>query len=276
MNNYYDKLNELIAAGKPFVSVTVVETAGSAPNDAGDKMLVGSEGLIFGTVGGGSVEKQAIDRAKELLASGDPACRSCLASWNLDQDLGMTCGGAVKIFFERHNYCTWNIAVFGSGHVCLALTALLVNLDCRVTCIDPRAEWLEKLPASCSLQKICRDDLPSCLTLLPGGTFVVIMTMGHAMDKPVLLEALKAGRFPYIGVIGSAAKAARMRRDLVDAGLSEELARSFFCPIGLPLGGNHPQEIAISIASQLIQERDRLAATAQRASAFECEKNMLA
>jgi xanthine dehydrogenase accessory factor len=93
------------------------------------------------------------------------------------------------------------------------------------------------------------------------------MTMGHTFDQPILLEILKTRKFPYTGVIGSEAKAAWMRKEIIEAGLSEEMAQSFFCPLGLPLGNNQPQEIAISIAAQLLQERDRLLPCAGKAAA---------
>jgi xanthine dehydrogenase accessory factor len=80
------------------------------------------------------------------------------------------------------------------------------------------------------------------------------MTMGHSTDLPILLEILKKKRFPYLGVIGSKAKALRLKKDIEEAGLPPS---SFYCPIGLDIGNNHPPEIAISVAAQLIQIRDQ-------------------
>ena len=87
------------------------------------------------------------------------------------------------------------------------------------------------------------------------GVFVVLMTMGHTTDKPILIEILRTRHFPYLGVIGSNAKAKRLRQDIRDAGLPEEMTRAFFCPVGLEIGSNHPQEIAISVAAQMLQIR---------------------
>ena len=81
------------------------------------------------------------------------------------------------------------------------------------------------------------------------------MTMGHTTDKPILIEILRTRTFPYLGVIGSNAKAKRLRQDILDAGLGEAMTRAFFCPIGLEIGSNHPQEIAISVAAQLLKVR---------------------
>jgi xanthine dehydrogenase accessory factor len=93
---------------------------------------------------------------------------------------------------------------------------------------------------------------------IPDDASVILMTMGHATDKPILLEILRTRHFPYLGVIGSHSKAVVLRRDLAEAGLPKEQQEAFHCPIGLELGTNHPYEIAVSIVAQLIQQRDAL------------------
>jgi xanthine dehydrogenase accessory factor len=132
-----------------------------------------------------------------------------------------------------------------------------VKLDCKITCIDPRQEWLDKLPDCASLKKLCINEMPTYVEKIPEASFVVLMTMGHSTDKPILLEILRNRQFPYIGVIGSDAKAARLHKDIDEAGLPCESKQSFYCPLGLSFGTNHPQEIAISIVAQLLQERDK-------------------
>ncbi|HKB80399.1 MAG TPA: XdhC family protein, partial [Thermoanaerobaculia bacterium] len=173
-----------------------------------------------------------------------------------NKDVGMTCGGVVKLYFESHNARRWNIVVFGAGHVANALITLLVHFDCAVTCIDPRKEWLEKLPRSPKLTAIETSDMASVVSRLPDDAFVVLMSMGHATDLPVLLEILRTRRFPYLGVIGSEAKANILRRDIAAAGLPAEAQRAFHCPIGIDVGTNHPYEIALSVIAQMIRTRD--------------------
>jgi xanthine dehydrogenase accessory factor len=260
MATFFDELNELMAAEVPLVAVTVVDTVGSVPQDRGAKMIVTAEGLRFGTVGGGKVETKAIAEAQRMLR-GEEAESTRFAQWNLQKDVGMTCGGVVKLYFESHNVGRWRIWLFGAGHVANALVNLLIHLDCHVTCIDPREEWLEKMPRSPKLTRIRSDDMPSLVKTIPDDAFVVLMTMGHTTDKPILIEILRTRTFPYLGVIGSDAKAAVLRRDVAEAGLPEEARRAFFCPIGLDLGSNHPYEIAVSAAAQMIQLRDRLRAS---------------
>jgi xanthine dehydrogenase accessory factor len=257
MENYFDNLNRLLQSNIPFVSVIVVDTTGSVPQDAGSKMLVTHEGLVCGTVGGGKVEKRAIEEAQNLLRTANPAKSTYFVNWSLNKDIGMTCGGMVKLFFETYNTNTWKVVVFGAGHVSQAVINLLTNLECRITCIDPRLEWLSKLSDNPKLKTECLDDMPSYVKNIADNSFVLLVTMGHTTDKPILIEILKNRQFPYIGVIGSDAKAARLKKDIAEAGLPDTCQNQFFCPMGLNLGSNHPQEIAISIVAQLLEQRDK-------------------
>lgn len=260
MPTFFEALNDLMATGEPLVTVTVVDTAGSAPQDQGAKMIVTSGGRHWGTVGGGKVETKAIAEAQKMLAgTGHRATQ--FAAWNLNKDVGMTCGGIVKLYFEAHNFGRWNIVVFGAGHVANALLTLLVHFDCHILCIDQRQEWIDRLPVSDKLEAIVAADMPGMVSALPDDSFVVLMTMGHTTDKPILLEILRTRRFPYLGAIGSHSKAIVLRRDMAEAGLSPDLQEAFICPIGLEVGTRHPYEIAVSIIAQMLQRRDQLRTT---------------
>lgn len=261
MPTFFETLSELMAAGVPLVTVTVVETMGSVPQDRGAKMIVAADGLRFGTVGGGKVETKAIGEAQRMLRGDDPEPTK-FVSWNLNKDVGMTCGGIVKLYFESLNVVRWNIVVFGAGHVAQALATLLVHFDCHATFIDPRPEWLERLPISPKLTPLLAADMPSLVKTIPDGTFVLLMTMGHTTDKPILLEILRTRRFPYLGVIGSHSKAVILKRDVEEAGLPHEMQEAFRCPVGLQIGTNHPYEIALSIVAEMIEVRDSLGANA--------------
>lgn len=247
----FERLSELNADGTPLVLVTLVDAAGSTPQDQGAKMIVTAEGLACGTVGGGRVEHQAIELARTMLLDGPPRQ---FVDWNLKADVGMTCGGRVKLYFEVHGAQGWPIAIFGAGHVAQALTRLLVTLPCQVTCIDPRSDWLARLPEGA--RRIETHD-PTCeVERLNANTFVLCMTQGHRSDLPVLQKMFALPVvFPFVGVIGSRAKAAVLRKELATAGIEPERL-DFHCPVGLPIGSNHPGEIAVSIAAQLLQVRD--------------------
>lgn len=258
-HGFVERLAELSQSGLPFVCVTLVAAQGSTPQDAGSKMFVSLTGLITGTVGGGRVEHKSIEHARQMLAQpANQAPLTELVEWNLKRDVGMTCGGSVKLFFETYNHSDWRIALFGAGHVASAVVDCLGRLDCHVTCIDPRAEWLDRIPARNRLRKIQSDQPRILVADLPADAFVICMTMGHATDRPILEEIFRLDRqFPFLGVIGSKAKRAVLIKELQAAGIPAEKAADFRCPIGLELGTNQPGEIAISVVAQLIQERDR-------------------
>ena len=110
------KVTELLESRIPFVVVTMVDRRGSAPQIEGAKAIVTSRGIVEGTIGGGKVEARAIQRAQELLGANDG--RSCeFVVWNLQTDIGMTCGGEVKFFFEVCLCNDWSISLFGAGHI---------------------------------------------------------------------------------------------------------------------------------------------------------------
>jgi xanthine dehydrogenase accessory factor len=251
-----ERLAELAAAGRPFVLVTLVEAIGSTPQDVGTKMLVDAEGLRFGTIGGGRVEQQAITTAQAMLAN--PAPQPCsLVEWNLKRDVGMTCGGTVKLFFEAYALRPWRVVVFGAGHVGQAVVRCLLVLDCQVIVIDPRQEWLDRLPRSPQLEVILLNEPKDYVARLTDNDFVVCMTMGHRTDFPILEAIFKEGLTPaYLGVIGSRAKREVLRRELEKAGVQAAAVEPLRCPIGLPLGTNQPGEIAISLAAEILQVRD--------------------
>ena len=275
MITFYERMSDLFAAGTPFVCATIVDTQGSVPADAGAKMLVTADGAYFGTVGGGKIEGRVIEEAKAMLqaagvaaSSGKEDAIAKFFDWSLNRDIGMTCGGSTRVYLEAFNHRAWNITIFGAGHVGNALINLLNKLDCRITCIDSRVEWLDKLPESTKIRRVLLTEMKDFVEETPKDSFVLLMTMGHSTDKPILLEILKRWKdvkYPYLGVIGSDAKAARLRKDISEAGLPDELSKVFFCPIGLPLGSNHPQEIAVSVSAQLLQVRDAVVAAAAKA-----------
>jgi xanthine dehydrogenase accessory factor len=253
---FYEQLVALENGGTSFVLVTLVDAIGSTPQDAAAKMLVTAKGVVNGTVGGGKVEAAALRLAAEILEKGDSKPR--FVSWTLKGDVGMTCGGSVKFYFEPHlGIGPWNIAVFGAGHVAQALIPVLVPLPCRIICVDTRPEWLDRLPRASNLQAIHSESPEGIVPTLADGAFLAVMTMGHATDRPILRRALTERNFPFIGVIGSDSKAEILRRELITDGVTPEQAAKFHCPIGLNIGTNHPHEIALSIAAQLLMERDR-------------------
>ena len=262
MSFSYEQLAALEREGTAFVLVVLTESLGSTPQDSGAKMLVTAAGLYSGTVGGGKVEAKAIAHAQQMLADGKTV--PAFFNWALKTDVGMTCGGSVKLYFEPHpsggEGSQWPIWIFGAGHIVQALVPVLLPLECQLTICDPRQEWLDRLPRARNIRFLKREEPAELVPEIPDNAFVLCLTRGHSFDRPVLHRALLERSLPYIGVIGSRAKAQTLRREMIAAGLPPERARQFQCPVGLPIGSNHPHEIALSITAQLLTERDRLRA----------------
>lgn len=258
--NFEDSLSamkSLQASGKPFVVITLVKQLGSSPQDVGARALISADGLEFGTVGGGKVEKKAIEEAQQMIQK---KTAHAYAEWNLQKDVGMTCGGVVGFFFELFEKShPLNIWVFGAGHIAQELVRLLIRLDAKITCVDPRQEWIDRLPESPKLKTLCSANMEQLVGQIPDGAYVALMTMGHGTDLPILIETMKQrSRFSYVGNIGSDQKARRLRQDLMDAGLPPESLDKFHCPMGESFGSNSPVEIAFSVVAQFLKNRDQL------------------
>ena len=256
LTSFCEEFLKLSEIGTPMVVVTQTGYRGSAPQDVGARMIVGLDGILFGTVGGGKVERRCLDLAAEFLQSKDPVPNQSF-TWNLQRDIGMTCGGEVSMFFEIHRpQEMWNIAIFGAGHISQELTRILIKLNCELTVVDGRQEWLDKLPTSPRLHKIHLTNMADVVDQLKDNTFVALMTMGHATDTPVLHRALMTRKFPYLGVIGSDAKRNRIESELKEKGTPSKKLKEFFCPMGEEFGSNAPVEIALSIVAQMLKIRD--------------------
>lgn len=255
MIEHWQAAHELAESATAFVVVTMVLSRGHVPQDVGAKAIVTADGLYKGTVGGGKIEARAIEFAKSLLLPSNLSSSAPqVLNWNLTKDIGMTCGGEVTMLFEPYNPKRRHIALFGAGHVAQALVRTLANLDFHVTCFDTRADWIDRLPKSPKLTPVLTTDLPTAVAQVSAESFFVVMTQGHGTDLPILkriFELYPGAR--YVGVMGSEVKSKRMKHDLLESGVAMNLVEKLRSPIGLPLGGNQPFEIAISVVAELLQ-----------------------
>ena len=269
MRDYLQHANALSERGVVFVTVTLIEPEGHVPQDIGAKAIITAAGLAWGTVGGGRLEARAIMHAQEMIVragAGVASDRSNAQSippeivrYELQRDLNMVCGGAATFFYEISTLPRWNIAVFGAGHVAQATVSLLSTFDCSLSCIDTREEWLSRIVVRPNVRKVLTMESSDAVAALPAGTFFLCMSQGHATDLPIVREILRRGDASLVGVIGSEPKARTLRSTLVKEGFAEHVVARICCPVGLPIGSNSPAEIAVSIAAQLLQERDAAA-----------------
>jgi xanthine dehydrogenase accessory factor len=250
--------HELESTGQSYAVVTMIRIDAHVPQEVGAKMIVTPVGLHAGTIGGGKLEAKCIELAKHQLQQ--QHSHATLHKINLNQDLGMVCGGVATLFIESTNRDAWHVAIYGAGHVGQALTNVLASLQCHLTVVDSRSEWIQKIADRHGhrVNAIRVDDLSTIPSTLHHQTFHIIATPGHTHDLIVLSEVLKNKNAPYIGVIGSTVKARKIRATLLEEGWAMEDMSRFHCPMGLPIGNNTPAEIAISIAAQMLQTRKAL------------------
>ncbi len=261
MNKITQEISRLDREGACFCVATLVDTKGSAPQDQGAKIIVFPDGKFEGTIGGGKLENFTIKRSLELLSL-DEVNNFEFCSVNLQKDIGMTCGGVASIYFEVFNRSPWNITVFGAGHISQSLCRFLNKLNCNLTIVDNRKEWIERFDDLDGVKVIHLENMPDHVENIPKNSFVVLMTMGHSKDVPILKEILSRKiKFPYLGVIGSIAKRNSMEKELKELGIQEF---DFICPLGADIGDNSPPEISISIIAQLLEYKDKYFQTQKR------------
>ena len=284
--------------------VSVVKVEGSAPREAGARIVVTSLGF-HGTIGGGTLEWHAIAKAQALL--GKPTQHK-LSSHSLGPDLGQCCGGRVQLvtevfargdipaaksfaarealgpftltgrilepdFVEQFGDSNRKLYLFGAGHVGRALVLALAPLPFDVIWIDPREGAFPSVVPS-NVETIQSENPAAEIAEASSGSFALVMTHSHALDLEIIDAVLRKPGFAYAGLIGSQTKRARFSKRLREAGVPDENIRRLVCPIGVSsIKSKHPAAIAAATAVQLL-ERDELLRCAEtlRAGAVDLAK----
>lgn len=326
MKPVFATLRDMVADHGRAVMVTVVTARGSTPREVGARILVRPDGGFSGTIGGGTLEWQALARAQAMLRAADlPEYE--VRAWSLGPDLGQCCGGRVDLGFElfvradlaeldrlavveaRGDWrCRGRIGadgrlrrevlredeaspldampgvglylardrvvderfadrrrtvlLYGAGHVGRALVLAFAPLPFRLLWIDPRPDAFPGMTPANAQARISAcpaEDLANA----PDGAFVLIMTHSHALDLDIAHAALTAGRFPFVGVIGSDSKRARFVKRLREMGHSLDAAQRLVCPIGIAgLSSKLPAVIAASVVADCLGRDQVLRAAA--------------
>ena len=326
MDDLIEKLLQKLESGTAAELVSVVEASGSTPRGAGAMLAVFADGDMIGTVGGGNVEFEATNLARELVARGENALRHFRFVQGDAASLGMVCGGDVTLHFQylspadetvltllrdlleacRQNTDRWlvrrlegetvtfmalagragfhderpfpedllqnkavwrdgwfalpvvkagRVYLFGGGHVSQALVRALAPLGFRPVVYDDRPEFADPVRFPRAEAVLCGPftALAEKIKVTPDD-YVVIMTRGHQADYEVLTQTLRSGA-KYIGCIGSKKKLAFCRDRLLAAGFTAEEYARVHAPIGLAIGAETPEEIAVSVTAEMIAVR---------------------
>jgi xanthine dehydrogenase accessory factor len=244
-----EALARAVDGGDPVVLATVVDTRGSVPRHAGTKMVVDATGTTMGTIGGGRVERQIRDDALDVLGGRRPELRSYTLHDPDEGDPGI-CGGTMSVYLEPY-MTPHTVFVVGAGHVGRAVVDLASWLGFRTVVVDDRAELVEE-EAQPNADVRFAGSVADALEAHPvtADTSVVVVTRDHQLDAEItpLLTATPAS---YVGVMGSRRRWSETRRVIEEAGASDGLDR-IHNPIGLDIGAESVEEIAVSILSEII------------------------
>lgn len=271
--NWSNAIQHCQQRGDAYVIATIINTQGSTPRDGGSKMVI-TASTTYDTIGGGQLEFLLVQQARELLAQ-NKTCQ-ILKPIPLAAEAAQCCGGNVTVMLESFAACSWQIALFGAGHVCQSLVTILAGLPCQVRVIDNRPELMtNSLPANCRYE--FHADPTAAIAQLSDAAWIVIFTHDHSLDFALCQTLLRDQRHAFAGMIGSETKALRFRKRLADAGFAGEAIDKIQSPIGLPeVKGKLPMEVAVSIAAQL-QSRyyQQVPASAARSSSWREIKTLL-
>lgn len=243
----YEEIVRLTRLGEPFALATVVAHGGSSPRKSGAKMLVRCDGSFIGTVGGGRVEKESVEAA--LVALRDETPRTL--DYVLTAENGFACGGSMSVFVEPQGRRPL-LVMFGAGHVGRAVTRLAHGCGFRVVVVDERPDCAvaELLPGADLIICALVAEAFGRLSLDQAG-FVIIATPGHVSDFAAVRGCL-ATEAGFIGLLGSRRKRETLLQTLEEDGFDDTQRARVVTPVGLAIGAQTPEEIAVSIVGQLI------------------------
>jgi xanthine dehydrogenase accessory factor len=250
----YEEIVKLQREGRKGAVATIVNVRGSIPSFKSAKMLVRDDGSISGTIGGGCVEAEVWEAAREVMAAEKPRTLSFDLNQDPRYDTGLVCGGTLEIFIEPVLPQAL-LYIFGAGHVALELYRAAHNAGFDVIVTDDRDTYAnrERFPAA---REIIAEDFEQAMDRInpSESAFIVIVTRGHREDMHVLRRAVQT-RARYIGLVGSKRKAITIYRALLEEGLKPELFDRVYSPVGLDIGAVTPEEIAVSILAEMVAIR---------------------
>ena len=235
------------------VLCTVIRSSGSTPRHTGSKMIVYPDRRTLGSVGGGELENRVISESMRALLEGKAINLVFSMSDPALGDPGI-CGGQVEVFLEPILPPPF-LLIIGSGHVGKAVAHLARWLDFRVGISDDRPEYCtrEAVPDADTFFPFPLDELTRHVQITPQ-MYLVLTTRGLEIDVPGLPSLLNSPA-AYIGVIGSRRRWAMTVEELKKKGISEEKLARVHSPIGLGIGAETPEEIAVSILAEILMLR---------------------
>jgi len=255
-SEFYRLITDTLAHGEAVAIATVTKASGSVPRGVGSKMLVWRDGTIDGTVGGGTMEERVIAEAREAIIDGRPRYREYLFASDADNSVGL-CGGQADVFIDVVRP-QQTMMIIGAGHIAVPLGRMAAMAGYRLSVVDDRADYItpERFPDAAERIHVHYEREPETLAPMPinidAATHVVVATWGW--DEPALAQVLKTPA-PYIGLVSSRRKFKLIADLLRQRGFGDEDINRIHAPIGLDIGAETPEEIAVAIMGEIIMQR---------------------
>lgn len=250
----YEEIVALRRAGRKGAVATITNVRGSIPSFQTAKMLVRDDGSIVGTIGGGCVEADVWQAAREVMEQEKP--RSLTFNLNNDPsyNTGLVCGGTLEVFIEPI-IPPAELYIFGAGHVALNLYKIASISGFNVHVVDDREAYAnrERFPEAREVIAGDFDEVQARIEM-PEGAYIVIVTRGHHDDMRVLRWAVEQPA-RYIGMIGSKRKVLSIYKELEQQGIPASKFERVNAPVGLDIGAVTPEEISVAIAAEMIAIR---------------------
>jgi xanthine dehydrogenase accessory factor len=250
----FEEIVKLRREGRRAALATIVNVRGSIPSFQTAKMLVRDDGSILGTIGGGCVEGEVWQAAREVIEEEKPRTLKFDLNSDPKYDTGLICGGTLEVFIEPV-LPPGTVYLFGAGHVSVNVYKIARIAGFDVVVVDDREQYAnrERFPEAAAIHA---GDYERVLAQIePNETsYLVIVTRGHRDDMRVLRWAVDT-RARYIGMIGSKRKVISTYRELENQGVAHEKLARVHAPVGLDIGAVTPEEIAVAIVAELIADR---------------------
>ncbi len=258
----YQEIEASLRRGERIAVATVVKTVGAAPCGVGSKMLIRADGTHEGSIAGPTTDGKVAEEALRAIRES----RTYMTHVHMDADQGEavgSCGATLEVFFEVLRPEP-RLIIAGAGYVAQALARLAAPLDFRTVVVDDRRDLADPQVFGDKVQ-LTFGDIPQTIRELEPdeSSWVVIVTRGHHLDKDALQAALES-HASYIGMIGSPSKVRRIFKDLLKEGFTRERLAQVHAPIGLDLGAETPDEIALSIAAEMLMLRKKASGASLR------------
>jgi xanthine dehydrogenase accessory factor len=250
----YDEIVRLRKLGQKCALATIVNVKGSIPSYESAKLLVREDGSMMGTVGGGCVEAEVWNAAREVLDTEKPKNLSFSLGQDAAYDEGLICGGQLNIFVEPV-IPQPQAFIFGGGHVSKSISKVATLAGFATSIIDNREAFAnpERFPEA---EETYAEEYEDVFPKLPitSSSYLIIVTRGHRDDMRVLRWAISTPA-RYIAMIGSKRKTISVIHELEREGFLRDAFERIFAPMGLEIGAESPEEIAVSVVAEMIAVR---------------------